>query len=82
MLRKCGAIYFVELPTTLHEVARNHFEKLLGWPLGSQVSVEMMPHIKPNASFVRTGRDGGLPPLGFVSTEYHTLKVEVGVTCG
>lgn len=85
-----GTIFVVELPTPVHEVAKIRFESLLLDSTGTSsrhldprgsTYVETMAHMEPDASFGPTREIvGAAPPREFSWYEYHTLKVEVGVS--
>lgn len=88
---KDGTIYVVELPGEIHETGQETFKHLmiLGTGTGSRhlrsrgsTFVKIAPHLEPDASFGPRRSVGVAPPPGLNPAEFHTLKVEVGVSRG
>ncbi|KAG9399885.1 hypothetical protein AC1031_011306 [Aphanomyces cochlioides] len=84
-----GKIYIVELPGGMHEcfsrdldlavMAATHTSNVHLHSRGSGY-VDIREHIEPDSSFGPAPGIGAAPPNGFSWFEYHTLKVEVGVS--
>ncbi|ETV85382.1 hypothetical protein H257_03139 [Aphanomyces astaci] len=91
MMWRDGAIYIVELPGMIHEgmscnlvvaiaVATGTFSMNLE-PRGATF-VDALEHIEPDQSFGPAPNIGAVRPANFAWNEFHTLKIEVGVSRG
>ncbi|KAG1688977.1 hypothetical protein DVH05_002963 [Phytophthora capsici] len=86
-----GRIYIVELPSCVHEsfcgllnVAISEATGTFNRHLSSRGStyVDALQHLEPDFSYGPAPGIGAIRPGGMVWGEYHTLKVEVGVSRG
>jgi hypothetical protein len=88
---KSGKIYIVEFPGTVHEDFVEEFKEAISSATGTRRAhlkchgssyVDILPHIEPDAGFGPMPGLGATRPAGFSWSEYHTLKLEVGVSRG
>ncbi|CEG50323.1 uncharacterized protein PHALS_08042 [Plasmopara halstedii] len=86
-----GKLYIVELPSGIHEVFLGllDFAVLTATGTGTQhlqscrsTYVESLRKLEPDCSFGPTFGVGAVCPTGMTWSEYHTLKVEVGISRG
>ncbi|KAG9399860.1 hypothetical protein AC1031_011280 [Aphanomyces cochlioides] len=84
-----GKIYIVELPGGIHDTFSRFLDIAMFVATGTgrqhlrprgSTYVDNLEHIEPDCSFGPTPGFGAILPNGLTWLEYHTLKVEVGVS--
>ncbi|ETV85376.1 hypothetical protein H257_03134 [Aphanomyces astaci] len=91
MMWRDGAIYIVELPGRIHE----HMNRSIAFAVGAATGtfnvhlkphgatfVDALEHIEPDESFGPAPNIGAVGPANLDWGEFHTLKIEVGVSRG
>jgi hypothetical protein len=88
---KAGRIYIVELPKGIHEAFNDALKVAMARATGTfddhlvhhgATYVESLRHIEPDSGFGPEHGIGATRPNGMDWDEYHTVKVEVGVSRG
>jgi hypothetical protein len=88
---KAGRIYIVELPKGIHEDFNDAFKVAMSRATGTfddhlvhhgATYVDSLRHIEPDTGFGPEHGIGATRPNGMDWDEYHTLKLEVGVSRG
>ncbi|RHZ28605.1 hypothetical protein DYB37_012293 [Aphanomyces astaci] len=91
MMWRDGAIYIVELPGKIHEIMNRNLEVAIMAATGTfgvhlqpcgATFVDALQHIEPDESFAPARNIGAIRPANITWGEFHTLKIEVGVSRG
>ncbi|ETV63529.1 hypothetical protein H257_19546, partial [Aphanomyces astaci] len=91
MMWRDGAIYIVELPGEIHEVMNRRVSYAIAAATGTfgvhlqtcgATFVDALQHIEPDESFAPARNIGAIRPANLTWGEFHTLKIEVGVSRG
>ncbi|RHY93505.1 hypothetical protein DYB31_015379, partial [Aphanomyces astaci] len=91
MMWRDGAIYIVELPSGIHEVMNRRVCFAIAAASGTfgmnlephgATFVDALEHIEPDESFGPARNIGAVRPANLAWNEFHTLKIEVGVSRG
>ncbi|ETV85380.1 hypothetical protein H257_03137 [Aphanomyces astaci] len=91
MMWRDGAIYIVELPSGIHEVMNRRVCFAIAAASGTfgmnlephgATFVDALEHIEPDESFGPAPNIGAVRPANLTWNEFHTLKIEVGVSRG
>jgi hypothetical protein len=86
---KCGKIYIVEFPGGVHEDFSEGLKEAISAATGTRQAhlkchgssyVNILSHIKPDCGFGPMPGFSATRSAVFLWHEYHTLKVEVGVS--
>ncbi|KAF0709291.1 hypothetical protein AaE_012920 [Aphanomyces astaci] len=91
MMWRDGAIYITELPGEIHEIMNRNLEVAIMAATGTfgvhlqpcgATFVDALQHIEPDESFAPARNIGAIRPANITWGEFHTLKIEVGVSRG